>query len=268
MVGDEISLQAQANLANCDYKLIGSKFYEFGVGFAFQKDSPWLHKATLSVLKNQENGTIEHIKKLRFPSKPCEKLSFRRFDIEDFSGLFITVILVILFGIVALVVELFIIYILIKYWELLGWFGKKLRYFIFGIKESDRHLIDIQWISAFGRRFGKSWDVNLNTPQVSLNNGHSVHQNGFSAHKGIRNDAFFISDDFSNGLFSATRASGRSLSSLHSFDMPEESKQRTSHPTSQNNRHNKNMKKSIRLAEANDILQMNTDGVIYSNGTE
>ncbi|XP_031566307.1 glutamate receptor ionotropic, NMDA 1-like isoform X2 [Actinia tenebrosa] len=268
LVGDEISLQAQANLANCDYNLIGTKFYEFGVGFAFKKDSPWLHKATLSVLKNQENGTIEHIKKLRFPSKPCEKLSFRRFNIDDFSGLFITVLLVIMFGILALVAELFIIFILIKYWEFLGCFGRKLRYFIFGVKESDRHLIDIQWISAFGRSFGKSWDVNIKTPQASLNNGHIMYQNGFSAKNGIKNDGFFISDDFSNGLFSATRASGRSLTSLHSFEMREETTQRSSHSSSQYNRHKKNKNKSVRIAEANDIRQANTDGMVYSNGTE
>lgn len=203
LVGDTISLKDQANNAHCSYTLIGKSFYTFGVGFAFPKDSPWLEKATLSVLKHQENGTIERIKTLRFPSKTCPNSKVPQFDISDFSGLFLTVFGVVVFGILAIFTELFLISFLTKHWRWLGYFGRKLRHFLLEIKSNEED-VEFHFFKPFGER---SWD--LNHGKRTLHNGNG--SNGVNGRAGFKNYGFSVKD-FHDNWMNSSRVSCRSLS--------------------------------------------------------
>ena len=210
LVGDTISLQAQARNTHCKFRLIGKSFYNFGVGFAFPKGSPWIYKATLSSLKHQENGTIERIKTLRFPPTSCTNTHARDFGIADFSGLFVLVAGVVLFGVLALFVEILLIVILTKYWMLMGCLANKLRYFFLGIEKNEEN-IDFHFFRSFDK---KSWDLN-HTYHTSTN-GHIRNGSigraefGTNGRVGIKNYGF--SENVEDDWFRSSRASVRSLS--------------------------------------------------------
>lgn len=219
LVGDTITLQAQARNTHCKFRLIGKSFYNFGVGFAFPKGSPWIDKATLTALKHQENGTIERIKKLRFPTSSCTNSHARDFGIADFSGLFVLVASVVIFGVLALFVEIILIIILTKYWTLMGCLASKLRYFFLGIEKNEEN-IDFQFFRSFGK---KSWDVNHDNHVKTnghIQNGIGRTEFGNIGRAGLKNYGF--SGDVDDDWLRSSRGSARSLS-ISEF-MPSEHK--------------------------------------------
>ncbi|XP_001639888.2 glutamate receptor ionotropic, NMDA 1 [Nematostella vectensis] len=188
LVGDEVSLQSQANVDDCKFSLIKKSFYNLGVAFAFPKGSPWASEATLSVLKNQENGTLDQIRKLRFPKNTCQKQSVRKFGIADFSGLFVTVVIVIAFGLLAVIFEVIVVIILMKGEKCLGKVGVFLREFVLGVKEGDR-LLNFRELYSFSIT-EKSWNINKDKNKRKTSPGVLGYQNG----------GFVVTHDVSDGV--------------------------------------------------------------------
>lgn len=152
LVGDYLSLQQAGNKdPNCGYSLAGPNFYNFGYGFAFPKDSPWAEEATLSVLKNQENGSIQAIMDYWFNKKECSTIPVKELGPEKFIGLFLLLVGVIGFSIMALFSEMLIIFVLIKFGKRLGPLGKSMKRMIFSVRKGEENDIHIKWMQLYKR---------------------------------------------------------------------------------------------------------------------
>ncbi|KAL9978811.1 hypothetical protein ACROYT_G016377 [Oculina patagonica] len=149
LVGDYLSLQQAANkVPNCSYSLAGPNFYTFGYGFAFPKGSPWAEEANLSVLKNQENGSIQAIMDYWFNKKECTT-PVKELGAEKFIGLFLLLVGVIGFSIMALISEMLIIFALIKFGRRLGPLGKFMKRMIFSVRKGEENEIHIKWLQLY-----------------------------------------------------------------------------------------------------------------------
>lgn len=151
-MGDYLSLkQAGNNDANCRYSLAGENFYNFGYGFVFPKGSPWIEEATLSVLKNQENGSIQAILDYWFNKKECTTKPVKELGPEKFIGLFLLLLGVIGFSIISLISEMLIIFVLVKFGRHLGPMGKSLTRMIFNVRKGEENDIHIKWLQLYRR---------------------------------------------------------------------------------------------------------------------
>lgn len=150
MVGDYLSLQQAGNEdPQCRYSLAGPNFYTFGYGFAFPKGSPWMEEATLSVLKNQENGSIQAIIDYWFNKKECSTVPVKKLDYHKFVGLFLLIGGVIGFCFLALLSEMLIIFLLMKFGRHLGPLGKFLKRMIFSVRKGEENEIRIKWMQLY-----------------------------------------------------------------------------------------------------------------------
>lgn len=150
MIGDTHSLQQARNEdTRCIYSLAGPNFYTHGYGFAFPKGSPWVQEATLSVLKNQENGSIETIMDYWLKKKVCETVPVSKLDYDKFVGLFLLIVGVIAFSFTALLSEILIIFLLIKFGKRLGPLGKFLKRMIFSVRKGEENDIRIKWMQLY-----------------------------------------------------------------------------------------------------------------------
>lgn len=150
MVGDYLSLKQAGNKdPQCRYSLAGPNFYTYGYGFAFPKGSPWSEEATLSVLKNQENGSIQAIVDYWFNKKECNKVPVQKLGFEKFIGLFILLAGVMGFCFMALISEMLIIFLLIKFGRQLGPLGKSLKRMIFSVRKGEENEIHIKWLQLY-----------------------------------------------------------------------------------------------------------------------
>lgn len=148
-MGDYLSLQQAANkIPDCSYSLAGPNFYNFGYGFAFPKGSPWAEEATLSVLKNQENGSIQAILDYWFNEKECSQ-PVKELAADKFIGLFLLLVGVIAFSIMALISEMLIIFVLVKFGRRLGPMGKFLKRMIFSVRKGEENEIHIKWMQLY-----------------------------------------------------------------------------------------------------------------------
>ena len=156
MIGDTQSLQQARNEdPYCGYSLAGPNFYTHGYGFAFPKGSPWVQEATLSVLKNQENGSIETIMDYWLNKKVCETVPVSKLDYYKFAGLFLLIVGVIAFSFTALLSEILIIFLLIKFGKRLGPLGKFLKRMIFSVRKGEENDIRIKWMQLYKQNKSK-----------------------------------------------------------------------------------------------------------------
>lgn len=132
--------------------MAGKNFYNYGYGFAFRKGSPWTEEATLSVLKNQENGSIQGIIDYWFNKKDCNAIPVKKLSFEKFVGLFLLIAGVIGFCFIALISEMLIIFLLIKFGRHLGPLGKFLKRMIFSVRKGEENEIRIKWLQLYKRR--------------------------------------------------------------------------------------------------------------------
>ena len=150
MVGDYLSLQQVGNEdPQCRFSLAGPNFYTYGYGFAFPKGSPWMEEATLSVLKNQENGSIQAIIDYWFNKKECKTVPVKKLDHHKFVGLFLLIAGVIGFCFLALLSEMLIIFLLMKFGRHLGPVGKFLKRMIFSVRRGEENEIRIKWMQLY-----------------------------------------------------------------------------------------------------------------------
>ncbi|XP_022790062.1 glutamate [NMDA] receptor subunit 1-like [Stylophora pistillata] len=152
LVGDYLSLQQAGNTdPKCSYSLAGGNFYHFGYGFVFPKGSPWIEEATLSVLKNQENGSIQAILDYWFNKKECTTRPVKELGPEKLIGLFLLLLGVIGFSIMALISEMLFIFVLVKFGRHLGPLGKSLTRMIFSVRKGEENDINIKWLQLYKR---------------------------------------------------------------------------------------------------------------------
>lgn len=123
-----------------------------------RKASPWLQDVNQAVLKHQENGTIEAIVKRWFIKKSCDINPFSELGIMNFSGLFMTVVIVLSFCVFAILVEFLLILMFMKVGNRLGKFGKFVKRFVFNLKKGEEDQVNIKYSFAFSQR-NQTWDV-------------------------------------------------------------------------------------------------------------
>ena len=166
VIGDHHSLQQAGNAdPDCRYSLAGKNFYKYGYGFAFPKGSPWTEEATLSVLKNQENGSTQRNIDYWFNKKDCNAIPVKKLSFEKFVGLFLLIAGVIGFCFIALISEMLIIFLLIKFGRHLGPLGKFLKRMIFSVRKGEENEIRIKWLQLYKRH--KSMRPNQSQRTVS-----------------------------------------------------------------------------------------------------
>ncbi|XP_022790110.1 glutamate receptor ionotropic, NMDA 1-like [Stylophora pistillata] len=160
LVGDYLSLSQVANNdVNCSYSFAGPNFFNFGLGLALPKASPWLHDVNQAVLKHHENGTIETIERRWFNKKTCDLNPFKQLEIINLSGLFMTVVIIIAFCILAIFVEFGIVIAMIKLGDRLGAIGKFMKSFVLNVKEGEEAHLHMQYSFIFRRQRKASWDI-------------------------------------------------------------------------------------------------------------
>ena len=182
MIGDTHSLQGAMNQdPRCIYGLAGPNFYTHGYGFAFPKGSPWVQQATLSVLKNQENGSIETIMDYWLNKKDCQTVPVSKLDYDKFVGLFLLIVGVIAFSFTALLSEILIIFLLIKFGKRLGPLGKFLKRMIFSVRKGEENDIRIKWMQLYKQsKSKKPGEVQTNsTSDVSFRSKASFYNLSF-----------------------------------------------------------------------------------------
>ena len=160
MVGDHLSLSQVANNdIDCSYSLAGPNFFNFGLGIALPKASPWLQDINQAVLKHQENGAIETIERRWFNKKTCDLKPFKRLEIINLSGLFMTVVIVIAFCVLAIFLEFGIVIAIMKFGDRLGAIGKFTKNFVLNVKEGEEAHLRMQYSLIFRRHRKESWDI-------------------------------------------------------------------------------------------------------------
>lgn len=145
-MGDYLSLRRIANTdKNCSFNLIKEHSLKSGYGFAVPIHSPWLHEISLSVLEHQENGTVDSIENRWFPKTSCGGGNEHRpLHSIDFAGLFGIVAIVTGFSLVALLAEMFIVFILINCGKGLGPFGRFLKRLFFNVERGEEDHCTLQ----------------------------------------------------------------------------------------------------------------------------
>lgn len=160
LVGDYLSLSEVANNdESCEYSLAGPNFFNFGLGLALKKGSPWLQDVNQAVLKHQENGSINAIESRWFNKKGCDLKPFNRLGIINFSGLFMAVVIVIAFCVLAVFVEVCVVVVMIKFGNNLGTLGKFTKRFVFNVKKGEEDQLDMQYSFLLRRHQNAKWDV-------------------------------------------------------------------------------------------------------------
>ena len=183
LVGDYLSLSQVANKdPNCSFSLAGPNFFNFGLGLALPKASPWISDVNQAVLKHQENGTIQTIEKRWFNKNSCDSKPFTALGIINFSGLFMTVVVVLGFCVFAVLAEFFIVIMLIRLGTRLGAFGKFIKRFAFNVKEGEEDELNMKYSFLLRRQRKASWNV---TP--------SAETTDMFQELGFHNDASFSS---------------------------------------------------------------------------
>lgn len=117
-----------------------------------RKASPWLQDVNQAVLKHQENGTIEAIEKRWFNKKSCDLNPFSELGIMNFSGLFMTVVIVSSFCVFAILVEFLLILMFMKVGNRLGKFGKLVKRFVFNLKKGEEDEVNIKYWFVLSQR--------------------------------------------------------------------------------------------------------------------
>lgn len=192
LVGDYLSLNQVANKdPNCSFSLAGPNFFNFGLGLALPKASPWLEDVNKAVLKNQESGTIQNIEERWFNRKSCDLKPFTELGIIHFSGLFMAVLIVLAFCVFAVLVEFTIVILMIKFGKRLGAFGKFIKRFAFNVTKGEEDQLNMQYSFLLSRPRAASFDV------VSC-----ADTAGTVQELGFHNDAHFKSHD--QGFYSDT----------------------------------------------------------------
>ena len=183
LVGDYLSLsQVAYKDPNCLLSLAGPNFFNFGLGLALPKASPWLDDINEAVLKNQENETIKTIQERWFNKKSCDSKPFTELGVINFSGLFMTLVLVLCFCACAVFVEFSIVIMLIKCGNRLGVLGKSIKRFAFNVKKGEEDQLNMQYSFLLRRPQKGSFDVTTWPETVD-----SFQELGF------HNDSFFKS---------------------------------------------------------------------------
>lgn len=100
------------------------------------------------MLKNQENGSIQEILDYWFNKKECNQ-PVRELSAEKFIGLFLLLVGVIAFSIMALISEMLIIFLLVKFGRRLGPIGKFMKRMIFSVRKGEENEIHIKWIQLY-----------------------------------------------------------------------------------------------------------------------
>lgn len=157
-----------------------------------RKASPWLQDVNQAVLKHQENGTIEAIEKRWFNKKSCDMNPFSELGIMNFSGLFMTVVIVLSFCVFAILVEFLLILMFMKVGNRLGKFGKFVKRFVFNLKKGEEDQVNIKYSFVFSQR-NQTWDVS-----ASKETSEKTHQE-----LGFLNDAYVTPGEtsFHSALF-------------------------------------------------------------------
>lgn len=134
------------------------------------------------MLKNQENETIKTIEERWFNKKSCDSKPFTELGIINFSGLFMTLMLVLCFCACAVFVEFSIVIMLIKCGNRLGVLGKSIKRFAFNVKKGEEDQLNMQYSFLLRRPQKATFDVTTYTGTVD-----SFQELGF------RNESFFKS---------------------------------------------------------------------------
>ena len=129
LIGDCLSFRHIASTdKNCSFTLIKEHSLKSGYGFAVSKHGmPWLQEISLSVLKHQENNTVQSIEERWFPKQTCGGNEHRPLRAIDFVGLFWVLVGVVALSLLALLVEGLMVLTLIKCGRCLGPFGRLLK---------------------------------------------------------------------------------------------------------------------------------------------
>lgn len=158
LVGDYLSLQHIANTdKNCSFSLIKEDSLKSGYGFAVPKNSPWLNDISLSVLKHQENNTVQTIEERWFPETTCGSSEPYPLKAVDLVSLFWVVGTAAAFSLLALLVETLMVFLLIKCGKCLGPFGRLLKRFLFNVKRGEEDRFTLQYHQA--GFLARSWSV-------------------------------------------------------------------------------------------------------------
>ena len=96
------------------------------------------------MLKNQENGSIDAIMNYWFHKKVCKTVPVEKLDYGQFVGLFLLIVGVMAFSFLALLSEIVIIFMLIKFGKHLGPLGKFLKRMIFSVRKGEENDIKIK----------------------------------------------------------------------------------------------------------------------------
>lgn len=126
---------------------------------------PWLQEISLSVLKQQENNTIQSIEERWFPKQTCGGNEHRPLRAIDFVGLFWVLIGVAAFSLLALLVESLMVFTLIKCGRCLGPFGRLLKRFLFNVKKGEEDYFTLQYRQA--GLMAKSWTVETTNEDIA-----------------------------------------------------------------------------------------------------
>ena len=143
-MGDYLSLRGAANkIPGCNYCLAGPNFYTHGVAFAVPKGSPWLDDVNRVVIEMKTNGSVGMIEK-RYFDKMCSRTSAKNLSILNFSGLFLTVAIATAVCFLALLAEVIVIFVLVRFRKHLGVVGKFSMRLLFNLKRGEEHLITLK----------------------------------------------------------------------------------------------------------------------------
>lgn len=175
MIGDYLSLRHIASTdKSCSFSLIKEHSLKSGYGFAVSKyGMPWLHEISLSVLKYQENNTVQSIEERWLPKDTCGGNEHRPLEAIDFVGLSWVVAAVAAFSLLALLVESLMVFTLIKCGKCLGPFGRLLKRFLFNVKKGEEDYFTLEYRQT--GLMARSWTVettneDLTQEQISYEN--------------------------------------------------------------------------------------------------
>ena len=131
----------------------------------------------MSVLKHQENNTVQSIEERWFPKQTCGGNEHRPLRAIDFVGLFWVLAAVAAFSLLALLVEGLMVFTLIKCGRCLGPFGRLLKRFLFNVKKGEEDSFNLQYRQA--KLMARSWTVettkeDLTQEQTSYENQDTV----------------------------------------------------------------------------------------------
>ena len=167
LIGDCLSFRRIASTdKNCSFTLIKEHSLKSGYGFAVSKHGmPWLQEISLSVLKHQENNTVQSIEERWFPKQTCGGNEHRPLRAIDFVGLFWVLVGVAAFSLLALLVEDMMVLTLIKCARCLGPFGRLLKRFLCNMKKGEEDYFTLQYHQA-GLMAG-SWTVETTNEDIT-----------------------------------------------------------------------------------------------------